>query len=126
MLPRTPEQVGRALGDFVVAEHAGRVVGCGALAAMDDDLVEIRSLAVHPVMHGQGVGGKIVAALMTKARTRDAHRVCALTLSPRFFEKQGFHRVDRWEVSPKIWRECVYCPKFHRCDEVAVLKELCR
>jgi len=121
MLPRTPEQVRRALADFVVAERAGRVVGCAALARLDAHLMEIRSLAVHPAMHGQGIGAQLVARLVDMARERAARRVCALTLSPRFFEKLGFQVVDRWEISPKIWGECVYCPKFHRCDEVAVV-----
>ncbi len=124
MLSRTPDQVRRALSDFMVAEWSGQVVGCGALAALDGALMEIRSLAVRPDMHGRGVGGRLVAELLDRAQSRSARRVCALTLSPRFFEKQGFHGVDRWEISPKIWQECVYCPRFHRCDEVAMLKAL--
>jgi hypothetical protein len=23
-----------------------------------------------------------------------------------------------------VWQACIYCPKFHRCDEVAVLMNL--
>ena len=124
MLPRTPGAVRRNLDDFVVAEDGGRIAGCGALTALDGSLMEIRSLAVHPDMHGQGIGAQLVARLLEKARARGAQRVCALTLSPEFFAKQGFHVVNRWQISPKIWQECVYCPKFHACDEVAVLKEL--
>ncbi len=124
MLPRTPDQVRRALADFVVAEKAGRFAGCGALARLNGDLMEIRSLAVQPTLHGQGVGRAIVARLEEMARVRRAQRVCALTLAPQFFEKQGFRVVDRWQISPKIWQECVYCPKFHACDEAAVLKVL--
>jgi amino-acid N-acetyltransferase len=36
----------------------------------------------------------------------------------------GFHLVDRWSISPKVWQACIYCPKFHHCDEVAVLMNL--
>lgn len=124
MLHRTPDQVRRALGDFLVAEEAGQVVGCGYIAYLSPDLVEVRSLAVHPDMHGQGVGGQIVDALVALAQKRDLRQVCALTLAPEFFERQGFRMVDRWAISPKIWGECVYCSKFHVCDEVAVLREL--
>jgi len=124
MLHRAPDQVRRALGDFLVAEEAGQVVGCGYIAYLSPDLVEVRSLAVHPDMHGQGVGGKIVDALVAMAQKRGLLQVCALTLAPEFFERQGFRVVDRWAISPKIWGECVYCSKFHVCDEVAVLREL--
>ena len=124
MLHRTPEQVRRALGDFLVAVEDSQVVGCGYIAYLSPDLVELRSLAVHPDLHGKGLGGKIVDALVETARQRGLRQICALTLAPHFFQRQGFKVVDRWEISPKIWSECVYCPKFHVCDEVAVLKAL--
>ncbi len=124
MLPRTPAQVRHALGDFLVAAAAGRVLGCGYLAALGPDLVEIRSLAVAPDRQGDGIGGLLVEALVQAARARGMKYVCALTLAPEFFARHGFTRVDRWSISPKLWGECVYCPKFHACDEIAMLKVL--
>lgn len=122
MLHRTPSQVQLALRDFLVAEDEGRVVGCGYLAYLGPDLVEIRSLAVSSSIQGGGVGGLLVQQLVERARERGIKQVCALTLVPDFFARQGFGRVDRWSISPKIWGECVYCPKFHACDEIAVLR----
>ncbi len=124
MLPRTPQQVQLVLGDFLVAEQDGEIVGCGYLAYLRQDLVEIRSLAVAESLHGQGVGGQLLEQLVAEARRRGIVKVCALTLAPEFFYRHGFRRVDRWSISPKIWSECVYCPKFHACDEIAVLREL--
>ena len=124
MLYRTPAQVRMALSEFLVAEDHGEVVGCGYLAYLGPDLVEIRSLAVAASQHGKGVGGRIVNALVEMAQRRGISQVCALTLVPDFFIRHGFEQVDRWSISPKIWSECVYCPKFHTCDEIAVLKEL--
>lgn len=128
MLPRTEAAVLQALPDWLVAEDevdgARRVVGCGALAALTSELAEIRSLAVHSSQHGKGVGSVIVEHLVALARAREFRNVCALTLRENFFERLGFEIVDRWSVSPKLWQECIYCPKFHRCDEVAVLKSL--
>ena len=124
MLPRTPAQIQHVLGDTLVAEEEGRVVGCGYLAYLRADLVEIRSLAVADHLHGQGVGGQILERLVALAHERGVPQVCALTLAPDFFLRHGFGRVDRWSISPKIWGECVYCPKFHACDEIAVLRHL--
>ncbi len=124
MLPRSEEQLLRHLPDFVVAEAEGRIVGCAGLARLSPELAEIRSLAVASDVQGRGVGRTLVSFLLQMARQTEITQVCALTLQPHFFESIGFQVVDRWEISPKIWQECIYCPKFHRCDEIAVLLNL--
>jgi amino-acid N-acetyltransferase len=124
MLPRTEAAIQRVLDDFVVAELDGQVAGCGALARLSPQLAEVRSLAVSPDFQGQGLGRRIVLYLMERARARGYPQLCALTLVPDFFAGLGFQTVDRWAISPKIWQECVFCAKFHHCDEVAVVYNL--
>lgn len=124
MLPRNEAQVRIALDDFVVAEVEGRLAGCACLASLTPTLAEIRSLAVVAAYQSNGVGSKIVAALLELAQSRGLDHVCALTLRPDLFRRLGFQVVDRWNLTPKIWGECVFCPKFHRCDEVAVVMNL--
>lgn len=130
MLPRTEESVVRTLGDWLVAvddapaPDAPAIVGCGALVPLTDTLAEIRSLALHSSQQGKGIGSIIVTQLIDLARSREYHQVCALTLRESFFTRLGFEVVDRWSISPKVWQACIYCPKFHRCDEVAVLINL--
>ena len=130
MLPRTEESVRKTLADWLVAIEASDendpeiVVGCGALVPLNDKLVEIRSVAVHESQHGKGLGSHLVLELVDEARERGYTQACALTLRPNFFERLGFELVDRWRISPKVWQACIYCPKFHRCDEVAVLMNL--
>ena len=124
MLPRSESQVWVALPDFVVAEIDGRLAGCGSLIALSTRLAEIRSLAVAADCQGHGVGGHIVGVLLDMARQRGLDQVCALTLRPNFFQHQGFQVIDRWSITPKIWGECVFCAKFHHCDEIAVLFNL--
>jgi len=92
--------------------------------ALTDTLVEIRSLAIHEDYQGQGIGGMLVLALVEMAREQEYEQVCALTLRSSFFEHLGFDVVDRWAISPKVWQACIYCAKFHHCDEVAVLMPL--
>ncbi|MCX6045050.1 MAG: GNAT family N-acetyltransferase [Chloroflexi bacterium] len=130
MLPRTEESVRQTLPDWLVAvEYEPSsdilpVVACGALVSLTDTLVEIRSLAVDESQHGKGVGSQIVLQLVELAKEREYQQVCALTLRENFFTRLGFELVDRWSISPKVWQACIYCPKFHRCDEVAVLMNL--
>jgi amino-acid N-acetyltransferase len=125
MLPRTEASVQQTLSDWLVATDAGdNVAGCGSLVALTDTLVEIRSLAIHEDYQGQGIGGMLVLALVEMAREQEYEQVCALTLRSNFFERLGFAVVDRWSISPKVWQACIYCAKFHHCDEVAVLMPL--
>jgi amino-acid N-acetyltransferase len=130
MLPRTEESIQRSLGDWLVAVDDEPSVdsppplGCGALVPLTETLVEIRSLAVHTSQHGRGLGSRLVLQLIELARQREYHQICALTLRENFFTRLGFQLVDRWSISSKVWQACIYCPKFHRCDEVAVLMDL--
>jgi amino-acid N-acetyltransferase len=124
MLPRTAEQIRRVLKDFLVAEHAGRVVGCGSNVPLTAELVELRSLAVAPEFRSTGLGKRLVEALVAKARADGYAQICALTLVESFFGRLGFVTVDRWAIPPKIWHECIYCPKFDACDEVTMLMNL--
>lgn len=124
MLPRTPEQITRVLPAFLVAEHDGRVVGCGSLVELTPRLTELRSLAVLADYRSTGLGRRLVEALVAAAREAGYDQLCALTLVEGFFNRLGFQTVDRWAISPKVWHECIYCPKFDACDEIAVLMNL--
>lgn len=124
MLPRSEEKVRAGLADYLVAEEGGQVVACGSLAELTPQLAEVRALAVAEEFHGDGLGSQLVGALLDMARQRGVEQVFALTLRPHFFQRLGFQVVDRWHLTPKVWGECVFCPKFHRCDEIAVLLNL--
>jgi amino-acid N-acetyltransferase len=124
MLPRTGEQIRRVLNWFLVAEYAGKIVGCGSNVELTPRLTELRSLAVAPEFRGTGLGRRLVEALVAKAQAAGYDQICALTLNEDFFHRCGFETVDRWAISPKIWHECLYCPKFDACDEIAVLMNL--
>jgi amino-acid N-acetyltransferase len=134
MLPRTDASIRQSLEDWLVAvedeptpttgDPTGLIVGCGALVPLTATLVEVRSLAVHDSQHGKGLGSRLVQELVDMARAREYHQVCALTLRENFFTRLGFQLVDRWSISPKVWQACIYCSKFHHCDEVAVLMNL--
>lgn len=52
------------------------------------------------------------------------HSLFAFTYVPDFFGKMGYSLVDRNELPLKAWKDCLRCPKFQACDEIAVLKIL--
>jgi N-acetylglutamate synthase-like GNAT family acetyltransferase len=124
MLPRSAESVLLTLADFVVAEIAGRAVGCGALKEYSPSLAEVASLAVAADAHGQGVGRAIVSRLEGLAATRGIGELFALTLTPTFFESIGYAVAERSRYPEKVRRDCVSCARRARCVEVCVSRIL--
>ena len=124
MLHRPVGEVFEAIRDFKVARLDGEVIGCGSLHIMGADLAEVRSLAVSETSQAKGIGAAIVAACLEDARAMGLTRVFALTYKPGFFEKQGFRVANVMEFPQKVWNECVRCPFFTNCKEVAVVLEL--
>jgi amino-acid N-acetyltransferase len=124
ILPRMEDDVIRTIREWVVAETETQVVGMGALLVMWRDMAEVRSLVVHPAFHGQGLGRQIVASLLAEAQEMELQRVFALTRAPGFFLKMGFQMTRIEHLPRKVKRDCVFCPKFHMCDEVAVIIHL--
>jgi amino-acid N-acetyltransferase len=84
----------------------------------------VRTLAVRPDHHGNGLGGRLVARVVEDARALGLERVIALTREVAFFERSGFAVVERDALPRKVWADCIRCPRRHACDEVAVLLEL--
>lgn len=124
LLPRSRAEVIAGIEWFRVAESAGNVVACGALEIFTPDLAEIRSLVVAEDFKGTGTGRLVVERLIDDARGRGHRRLMALTYSPGFFHRLGFETVSKEMFPEKVWGICVSCYKFHRCDEIAVLKYL--
>ncbi len=110
---------------FKVAEEAGGIMGCCALQVVWSDLAEIKSLAVDRDSAGRGVGRGLVEAALGDARLIGVKKVFTLTLEPGFFEKMGFARVDKASLPMKVWSDCACCPKQDKCDEVAMVYDVC-
>jgi len=124
ILPRTEEDVYRSIREWVVAEADNKIVGMGSLLIMWKNLAEIRSLVVSPGYQGHGIGRQIVDMLLAQAKSLELPQVFALTRKPGFFLKLGFQLTRIEKLPRKVRRDCVLCPKFHICDEVAVILPL--
>ncbi len=124
MLSRTEFDMSEHIRDFSVAYEDDALMGCGALHFYTPTMAEIRSLAVNRELKGRGVGRAVVEALEEEARLNDLESIFAFTYVPEFFGKLGFQEIERGELPLKAWKDCLRCPKFQNCDEIAVLKRL--
>lgn len=91
LLERTFDEFEELLPNFFVAvDDDGNILGCAALEIYSRKLAEIRSLAVSAQAQGQGVGRKLVAACVERAREQNILEVMAITASDAFFQSCGF------------------------------------
>lgn len=124
MLSRTEFEISENLRDFSVIHSGDRVAGCAALHFYTSTTGEIRSLAVDAAFQGSGAGRKLMEALEAEAQAFGLQEVFAFTYIPDFFAKLGFVEIERGALPLKAWKDCLRCPKFQCCDEIAVIKQL--
>lgn len=96
---------------FTVAEDAdGRLIGCGALHVMWDDLGEIRTLIVADEWLHHGVGRAIVDRLEENARALGLRRLFCLTFEVEFFSARGFEVIGEQVVDPDVYSQLIRSP----------------
>ena len=122
LLPRSLAEICENVRDFMVLEHESVIIGCGALHLYGLHLAEIRSITVARSRQRQGGGGLIVKALLTQARKHQVSCICLFTRTPEFFATLGFSLAQREDLPDKIYKDCCVCPRFHQCDEVAMVR----
>ncbi|WP_051749952.1 amino-acid N-acetyltransferase [Phycicoccus jejuensis] len=100
-----------SVADFVVAETDGadgtspRVVGCGALHVLWEDLGEVRTLAVDRSVLGLGVGSALMTRLVERAHELGLSRLFCLTFETAFFARHGFEAIEGQAVEPAVYAE---------------------
>jgi amino-acid N-acetyltransferase len=91
--------------EFFVAERAGRVVGCGALHVLWEDLAEVRTVAVDPDHRGEGIGHLVLRRLLDQARAVGVDRVFCLTFETGFFGQLGFVEIEGAPVGHDVFEQ---------------------
>jgi amino-acid N-acetyltransferase len=122
MLPRSRSVLYESLREFTVIEDDGEFIGGGALHIIWEDLAEIRALAIKPEYHGKGIGKQLINQLINEAKDLGITQVFALTYQVEFFKKCGFEEITKEKMPQKVWKDCINCPKFPNCDEVAMIR----
>lgn len=126
LLPRSLSELYTNIRDTFVSLNpvTGRITGCCSLHIIWENLAEIRSLAVLPEHQRGGIGRNLVETCVGEARDLGIGRLFVLTYETKFFAHQGFKQVDKNIFPQKIWADCLHCPKFPDCDEVAMVLDL--
>lgn len=121
LLPRSLSDLYNHTRDFILLKDSnGTLMGCCALSIVWDDLAEVRSLLVRETSRRKGCGRILAEACLDEARRMGIHRVFTLTYQTEFFASLGFLVVGKDTLPQKIWADCIHCPKFPDCDEIAM------
>ncbi|MBQ5587071.1 MAG: N-acetyltransferase [Selenomonadales bacterium] len=120
MLARARNVLYETLRDMTVAEEDGKIVGVGALHLTWDALAEVRTLAVAKEYSRRHIGTGIVERLLQEAKEIGVKTVFTLTYRPDFFGTLGFVETSKDSLHHKVWKDCINCPKFPNCDEIAM------
>ena len=124
MLSRSLSELFDSLRDFHVCRSEEEMIGVSALHIVWEDFAEIKSLAVAPQYQRKGIGKELVRACLNEAVSLNIKHVFTLTYKPDFFEKFGFHVVEKEILPHKVWGECIKCVKFPDCNETALIFDL--
>lgn len=106
------------LSTYVVASANGEVVGTAG-AEVYGDVALLRSVAVAPGLHRQGIGRKMVGLLIDEARRRGLRSLHLLSVTaPEYFAQFGFKRGPRdaapaaLQASAEFQGACPACAAF--------------
>jgi amino-acid N-acetyltransferase len=96
LVKRSRELIESEIGNFVVVEHDGVIVGCAALYPYPDDKsAEFACLAVADSYRDAGYGERLLKACEDRAKGLRLRRVFALTThAAHWFLEQGFRAAD--------------------------------
>jgi amino-acid N-acetyltransferase len=95
-----------AVPEFRVALDAdGRLIGCGALHVIWEQLGEVRTLAAASDWRGRGVGAALLARLEQDALELGLTKLFCLTFEVAFFSRHGFAPIGEQVVGPDVIAE---------------------
>jgi putative acetyltransferase len=93
-------------GTFLVLVDQGRVVGCGAIRRLNDDICELKRMWFLKDYRGRGLGMKMAQMLLQFAREAGYKRVRLDTANEekqaqalKLYQRLGFYYIERYNDS---------------------------
>ncbi|MEO1941287.1 MAG: N-acetyltransferase [Campylobacterales bacterium] len=125
ILERSRDEIAQNIRSYLLLYSNRQLVGVGALHIYTPQLGELRSIAIREEFRGKGFGKFLVEGLIREGKRLGLRDLLVLTYQKVFFEKLGFIEIPKEAIpEKKIWNDCIKCPFFPVCNEVALLKSL--
>lgn len=112
LAPRSRERLESDIGDYVVIERDGTVIGCAALHGFPEERMgELACLVLHPDYRSEQRGGRLLEHIERQARRHALKRLFVLTTqTAHWFRERGFEPADIATLPParraayNVWR----------------------
>jgi amino-acid N-acetyltransferase len=105
MLQKETVTLYESVQEFIVAVENGKVIGCGALHVLWEDLAEVRSVAISESLRGKGIGHQILERIIARAGELGLQRIFCLTFETDFFGRHGFLPIEGTPVEPDVYAQ---------------------
>ena len=105
LLEKTLANLFEDVSEFWVAEVDGRVLGCGALHVLWEDLGEVRTVATDREARARGVGRAVCQRIIDEAGRLGLSRLFVLTFEVSFFSGLGFEPIEELDLTPEAFGE---------------------
>ena len=93
---------------FLLAQWGQDIIGVGQVKPHPDGSRELASIAVVPEWQGNGVGGMLIRALLSR-ETGTLHLMCVADREG-YYQRFGFKRLDRRIMPPYFRRFMLLAP----------------
>jgi len=125
ILPRSDDEIATNIRSYLLAVIDDKIIGFGSLYIYSKELSEIRSMIISQKFQKQGIGKKIINALINEAKELGLKEVLAFTYQKDFFVKCGFKEISKEKIpNHKVWEDCIKCKLFPTCNEIALILKL--
>lgn len=107
---------------FVVAKDNDKLIGCVRIKKLEDEVLELASLAVEEEYRGQGIGKKLVEEVLKQQTKRPVYLMCFKDRKG-FYDKVGFEEIEATTLSGVLKNEYVRVVEIlkERKDEILVM-----
>jgi len=112
MQSRSLEELYARIREIYVVRDQGKVIASGALRIHSDNLAEVNCFVIAPEYRGRGLGRRIIKKLLANAKSYGVSRVITGTYIHDFFEKLGFTKSTKEEISQKVQHDCIHCDRY--------------
>ena len=75
-----------------------------------------------PTRQGSGGGERLVKALLARPKSTTSIPSACSPACRNSSARLGFAMAQREDLPDKIHKDCCVCPRFHQCDEVAMVR----
>lgn len=124
LLHRPLSELYENVRDYYIIKEGDEIIACASVHVLWSDLAEIKAVAVREEYQSHGLGKLLMNRCFEEAREMDLATVFVLTHKPAYYEQFGFQLVDVMTLPRKVWGECLRCPKFPNCNELAMVYHL--